>query len=103
MTYGTATRYVEGLAILGMRFGLERMHRLLGALGHPHRCAPAIHVVGTNGKSSTCRLAAAAVQSQGRSVGTYLSPHVTGWRERIEIDQKAIGTARFARAIGAVK
>ena len=103
MTYAQATRYVEGLAILGMRFGLNRMHRLLAALGEPHRCAPAIHVVGTNGKSSTCRLAAAALASQGKIVGTYLSPHVTGWRERIEIGQEAVTTERFARAIAAAR
>ena len=103
MTYATATRYVEGLAILGMRFGLERMVRLLEALGDPHRVAPAIHVVGTNGKSSTCRLAAACLRSQGARVGTYLSPHVVGWRERIEVDQRAVSQVAFARAIAEVR
>ena len=103
MTYAQATRYVEGLAILGMRFGLERMHRVLEALGRPHESAPAIHVVGTNGKSSTCRLAAAALRSQGMRVGTYLSPHVIGWRERFEVDGRSIGQARFAAGIAAVR
>ncbi len=103
MTYTAATRYVEGLAILGMRFGLERMGRLLGALGDPHRVAPAVHVVGTNGKSSTARLTAACLRSQGRRVGTYLSPHVLGWRERIEVDQRAVGQDRFARAVATVR
>lgn len=103
MTYAAATRYVEGLAILGMRFGLVRMARLLDVLGRPQEHAPAIHVVGTNGKSSTCRLAAAALRSQGLRVGTYLSPHVTGWRERIEIEQRAVGQARFAEAVDAVR
>ncbi len=103
MTYAAATRYVEGLAILGMRFGLERMVQLLDALGDPHRNAPAIHVVGTNGKSSTSRLAAACLRSQGARVGTYLSPHIVGWRERIEVDQRPVGQAGFARAIAAVR
>lgn len=102
MTYAGATRYVEGLAILGMRFGLERMHRLLAALDEPHRVAPAIHVVGTNGKSSTCRLAAACLRSQGVRVGTYLSPHVVGWRERIEVGERAVSQTRFARAVARV-
>ena len=103
MTYTRATRYVEGLAILGMRFGLERMHRVLDVLDRPHECAPAVHVVGTNGKSSTCRLAAAALRSQGMRVGAYLSPHVTGWRDRIEIDERSIGQTRFAAGIAAVR
>jgi dihydrofolate synthase / folylpolyglutamate synthase len=103
MNYAAATRYVEGLAILGMRFGLERMVRLLAALGDPQRSAPAIHVVGTNGKSSTARLAAACLQSQGLRVGTYLSPHIVGWRERIEIDQRAVDETAFAEAITSVR
>ena len=101
MTYTAATRYVEGLAILGMRFGLDRMVRLLAVLGGPHRSAPAIHVVGTNGKSSTSRLT--CLQSQGLRVGTYLSPHIVGWRERIEIDQRAVTQDAFAEAITTVR
>jgi dihydrofolate synthase / folylpolyglutamate synthase len=87
--------------VLGVRFGLERMRALLGALGHPERAQPAIHVVGSNGKSSTARLAAAALASQGLRAGTYLSPHVTGWRERIEIQGRAVSRERFARAVSA--
>jgi dihydrofolate synthase/folylpolyglutamate synthase len=84
-----------------MRFGLQRMRALLGALGHPERAQPAIHVVGSNGKSSTARLAGAALASQGLRTGTYLSPHVTGWRERIEIQGRAVSRERFARAVSA--
>ena len=52
MTPAEARDWIAGLQILGMRLGLERIHALLGALGHPERTAPALHVVGTNGKSS---------------------------------------------------
>ncbi len=103
MTNAQATQYVERLAILGMRFGLERMHRLMDGLGRPNEFAPTIHVVGTNGKSSTCRLAAAALHSHGQKVGTYLSPHVIGWRERIEVDGDAVTPERFAAAVSAVR
>ncbi|HJZ61031.1 MAG TPA: cyanophycin synthetase [Miltoncostaeaceae bacterium] len=103
MTYQEAARYVEGLAILGMRFGLERMRRLLAALGEPQRVAPAIHVVGTNGKSSTTRIAAAALRSQGLLAGAYLSPHISDWRERIEVDGRPVARAEFAAAIERVR
>jgi dihydrofolate synthase / folylpolyglutamate synthase len=86
-----------------MRFGLERMRALLDALGRPERRFAAIHVVGSNGKSSTARLAAAALASQGIAAGTYLSPHVSGWRERIELRGRPIGPDRFAAAVGAVR
>jgi dihydrofolate synthase/folylpolyglutamate synthase len=103
VTPGGARAWVEGLEVFGMRFGLERMGLLLEALGHPERGRPAIHVVGSNGKSSTARLAAAALLGEVGSVGTYLSPHVLSWRERIEVDGRAVSQARFAAAIGAVR
>ena len=59
-----------------MRFGLERMRRLLTALGSPQQAFRAIHVVGTNGKSSTARFAAAMLEAHGVRAGAYLSPHL---------------------------
>jgi dihydrofolate synthase / folylpolyglutamate synthase len=66
-------------------FGVERMRALLGALGDPQARYPAVHVVGTNGKSTTTRLTEAMLADAGLSVGAYLSPHVRGWSERIRI------------------
>lgn len=102
MTYDEAVRYVESRAILGVRFGLERMLRVLATLGDPQRRAPAVHVVGTNGKTSTTLLAGAALASQGVRVGTYISPHVVDWTERIAIDGAPIRPAPFASAVRAV-
>lgn len=101
--HAEAVAYVEGLDLLGMRFGLERMVRLLAVLGDPHRGRPAVQIVGTNGKSSTARLTAAALASTGRRVGTYLSPHVTGWHERIEVDGAPVGPGEFAAAVARVR
>lgn len=103
MTPRQAAVYVEGLQVFGMHLGLERIHAVLDALGNPQRGIPAIHVVGSNGKSSTTRLAAAALSSQGLHVGAYLSPHISGWRERILLGGEDLSPARFARAIGAVR
>jgi dihydrofolate synthase/folylpolyglutamate synthase len=103
VTFEQARAWIEELEVFGMRFGLERMHVLLAALGHPERRWPAIHVVGSNGKSSTARLAAAALASQGLRAGTYLSPHVSGWPERIELHGRPVGPRRFAAAVTAVR
>jgi dihydrofolate synthase/folylpolyglutamate synthase len=62
------------------------MQRLLADLGEPQRPYPAIHVVGTNGKTSTTLLTAALLRAEGLRVGAYISPHVRGWSERIQID-----------------
>jgi dihydrofolate synthase / folylpolyglutamate synthase len=103
VTPGEARDWIAGLQILGMRLGLERIRALLAALGNPELAAPAVHVVGTNGKSSTTRLAAAALASQGRPAGAYLSPHVLDWAERIQLDGAPIGDEAFAEAAGAVR
>jgi dihydrofolate synthase/folylpolyglutamate synthase len=62
------------------------MRALLDALGHPERRYAAIHVVGTNGKSTATRTIAALLRSEGRRAGAYTSPHVSGWAERIWVD-----------------
>ncbi|MDX6553981.1 MAG: dihydrofolate synthase / folylpolyglutamate synthase [Miltoncostaeaceae bacterium] len=98
-----ARAWIEGLDLLRMKFGLERIRLLLEALDHPERARPSLHVVGTNGKSSTSRLAAAALVGQGLSVGTYLSPHIEDWAERIEIDGRPLDDAAFADAADAVR
>jgi dihydrofolate synthase / folylpolyglutamate synthase len=67
-------------------FGLERMHALLAELGEPQRRYRAIHVVGSNGKSTVTRTAAAMLRGAGLRVGAYTSPHVSGWSERIQVD-----------------
>ena len=81
-------------------FGLERMHALLARLGHPEQRFPAIHVVGTNGKSTTTRLTEALLADAGQRVGAYFSPHVRDWSERIRI---AGEEADFERAVERVR
>ena len=78
--------YLGSLAIFGMRPGLERVAALLEGLDHPERSFRAIHVVGTNGKSSTTRYAAAVLTASGLRSGAYLSPHIAGFEERVLID-----------------
>ena len=79
-------------------FGLERMHELLAALDHPEAGLPAVHVVGTNGKSTTTRMVEALLLADGRRAGAYLSPHVRSWAERIRIDGEEADLAGRARS-----
>ena len=67
-------------------FGLERMRALLDSLGGPQRGLPAVHVVGTNGKSTTTRMVEELLREAGLRVGAYLSPHVRSWGERVRVD-----------------
>jgi dihydrofolate synthase / folylpolyglutamate synthase len=87
------------LELFGMRFGLDRMRRLMTSLGHPERKFRSIHVVGTNGKSSTTRMIAAILAHHGHRVGSYLSPHLVGFNERIRVDDHDITPRQLADAI----
>jgi dihydrofolate synthase / folylpolyglutamate synthase len=62
------------------------MGELLTDLGNPQQAYPAIHVVGTNGKTSTTLMTAALLRAEGLRTGAYVSPHVRGWAERIQVD-----------------
>jgi dihydrofolate synthase/folylpolyglutamate synthase len=77
--------WLESLSPWPEEFGLGRMRALLTELGEPQRAYRAIHVVGTNGKSTATRRAAAFLMREGMTVGAYTSPHVAGWSERIQV------------------
>jgi dihydrofolate synthase / folylpolyglutamate synthase len=94
-----AQRYLLSLELFGMRFGLERMRRLMTALDSPQERFESIHVVGTNGKSSTARMAAAILRRHGTRTGAYLSPHLTSFAERVEISERDLSPERFAAAV----
>lgn len=96
-------RYLEALSPLAMRFGLDRVERALDALGHPERRAPILHVAGTNGKGSTCAMAAAALRLAGHRTALYTSPHLERFNERIAVDGSPISNAALAEAVAEVR
>jgi dihydrofolate synthase/folylpolyglutamate synthase len=99
MTFRQAEDYLLGLELFGMRFGLDRMHRLMTVLGLPQRRFASIHVVGSNGKSSTVRFIAAILERHGLRTGSYTSPHLRSFRERIEVGETPVSEADFAAAV----
>ncbi|WP_127089016.1 bifunctional folylpolyglutamate synthase/dihydrofolate synthase [Aquabacter cavernae] len=65
---------------------LDRVHRLLAALGHPEaRLPPVIHVAGTNGKGSTIAFLRAMLEAAGLRVHVYTSPHLVRFNERVRL------------------
>jgi dihydrofolate synthase / folylpolyglutamate synthase len=97
----SGTRWIESLSPWPSEgFGLERMRTLLEAVGDPQLAFRSVHVVGTNGKTSTTLMTAALLHAEGLKVGAYISPHVTGWSERIQVDGKH---ADFETAIARIR
>jgi dihydrofolate synthase/folylpolyglutamate synthase len=89
-------------------FGLERITALLERLGDPQQAFTSIHVVGTNGKSTTARTIARLLAAEGLQTASYLSPHVGGWHERLDTDadgmERALARVRVhAEAVGATQ
>lgn len=87
----TNTRWLESLSPWPIDgFGLARIEELLRRLGSPERAFPAVHVVGSNGKSTTTRVAAGLLSREGLRAGSYVSPHVRTWSERIQVEARDV-------------
>lgn len=93
-----AESWLLELELFGMRFGLDRMRRLLTALGSPQTRFGAIHVVGSNGKSSTVRMIAAILERHEMYTGAYLSPHLVSFAERVRVGERDLSAREFAAA-----
>ncbi len=97
----SATEWLESLSPWPKDgFGLDRMRALLAELGDPQLALGSVHVVGTNGKSTTTRTIEETLLREGLSVGAYTSPHVSGWAERIRVNGQE---ADLERTLGAVR
>ncbi len=79
---------------------LDRIWRVLDALGHPERnVPPVIHVAGTNGKGSTIAFMRAMLEASGRSVHVYTSPHLVRFNERFRIAGTLVSDEALAGAL----
>lgn len=92
-TVAEAIAYIHSRPKGGQKESLERMHALLDRLGNPEKILPpAIHVTGTNGKGSVATMSSNILQSAGLHTGLFISPFITDFRERIQVDNKMIAS-----------
>jgi len=99
MDYPEAVSYLDRHIGLGGAHGLARIEGLLDDMGQPHEGYPVIHVAGTNGKTSTARLASLLVVAHGLTTGTYTSPHLQKVEERLAVNGRHATPEEFALAI----
>jgi dihydrofolate synthase/folylpolyglutamate synthase len=102
MDYSEAIEYLNRHIALGVKPGLERIDGLLDHMGRPHNGYPIIHVAGTNGKTSTSRLATLLLVAHGLTTGTYISPHLQRVEERLAINSRVATEEEFALAVSDV-
>lgn len=94
--------YALGNEIKTAKLGLERIQKLLDALGNPQRAYRVIHVAGTNGKGSTCAMIEAGLRVAGVRTGLFTSPHLIEPTERIQIQAMPVTPGQFQRAFTVV-
>src|SRR6266567_92225 len=82
---------------------LDRIRELTGLLGDPQHSYPVIHVTGTNGKTSTARMAQTLLRARGLRTGLFTSPHLTSIRERICVDGEPLSAERFVEVYAEIE
>lgn len=98
-----AEAWLLGRELFGIRPGLARMVALLERLGDPQTAFDAVHVVGSNGKTSTVTMIAALLQRRGIAAGAYVSPHLVSFRERVMVAGEPASPGVFADAVARVR
>ena len=103
MTVKEATEYLENYPIQRTKYGLERIRALMELLGNPQKGMKYIHVVGSNGKGSTCAFLESVLRCAGYRTGLYSSPDLVDYKERFQVMRKNASGRAFAKAARMVK
>lgn len=102
-TYTEAVNWIHGRLKLGIKPGLKRMEWMLERLGRPERRLKAVHVAGTNGKGSTVCFLRHILQEAGYSVGTFTSPYVEQFNERISVNGVPISDEEIVQLVNVIQ
>ena len=97
--YEEAVRLLTSSEKFKISLGLDRIGKVLELIGNPQDDLKFIHVAGTNGKGSVCSTLASILQSAGKNVGLYTSPHVFKYNERICINYSSISDTDFSNYV----
>jgi len=103
MTGRQALAFIHSRTRFGVKPGLERIEKLCGMLGDPQDKLKYIHVAGTNGKGSVCKMAAEILRAAGYKTGLYTSPYIESFGERMQVNSKNISLPELAELVSEVK
>ncbi|GAJ26093.1 dihydrofolate synthase [Liquorilactobacillus sucicola DSM 21376 = JCM 15457] len=101
--YEEALAFIHGRTKFKKSPSLDRMRKFVAYLGHPEKKFKAVHVTGTNGKGSATAFLRNLFMSQGLSVGTYTSPFIVRFNERISISGQMITDDELVRVANKIK
>lgn len=103
MIYQEVLDWIHGQLKFGIKPGLERMAWMLEELGNPQDNLKAVHIVGTNGKGSTVNALQTIFSQAGYEVGTFTSPYIIDFKERISINGQMISEENLLGLVERVK
>ncbi len=96
-------KWQESLHPLAIDLGLERVAQVFNALNPDYIKPPTVTVAGTNGKGSSVAYLEAIYMAQGYRVGSYTSPHILKYNERIKIDGKPVPDDKICEAFARIE
>ncbi|GER66173.1 bifunctional folylpolyglutamate synthase/dihydrofolate synthase [Weizmannia acidilactici] len=102
-TYEEAVSWIESRLKFGMKPGLERMQWFMEQMNHPERRVKTVHVAGTNGKGSTVTYLRNILQQAGFKVGTFTSPYIEQFNERISVNGAPVADADLVRLVNHIR
>jgi len=97
MDYAKAVRYLDRSLIFGIKPSLVRIQKIMELMQAPHLASQFIHIVGTNGKTSTTKMTAAILCGQGISCGYHISPHISSYTERFWYNGRDVTQKEFLK------
>lgn len=103
VNYLESVEYINSFLKFGSKPGLERITALLELLENPQEKLKFIHVAGTNGKGSICTYLSNICVKAGLRTGLFISPYITDFKERFQVDNEMILEDEFARITSKVK
>lgn len=103
MNYDQALAYIHSLPRFAPQPGLDNMRSFLRLLGEPQRGPRYVHIAGTNGKGSTTAMVASILRCAGYRTGTYTSPHLERFEERIAVGGEPISPQDLVRLTGRMR
>ncbi|MEH7483240.1 folylpolyglutamate synthase/dihydrofolate synthase family protein [Neobacillus drentensis] len=102
-TYKEALEWIHARLRLGIKPGLKRMEWMMDKLGNPETKMKTVHIGGTNGKGSTVTFLRSILEAGGYSVGTFTSPYIEQFNERISVNGKAISDAELLQLANIIR
>lgn len=103
MDYREALEYIDGARWFGAEPSLRRISELMGLLGDPQNGLKYLHIAGTNGKGSCAAMLASVMKAAGYRTGSFTSPYLFRFNERIQINGKNIEDDALADIVSQVR